>query len=778
MNLNYSYRELAEVWDVEIPQATGQIHSVSIDTRSLTEGNGVLFFCLKGKRNGIDFVREAYEKGCCTFVVAGTDSIPALEGAVFFVVPDVLRALQKLAVFHRRQFDLPVIGITGSAGKTIVKEWLYHFLRETYKIVRSPKSYNSQIGVALSVLEIAQQHTLGIFEAGISTVGEMKSLEEMIQPTYGVFTALGQAHDDGFESRDQKFREKSRLFLNCSGVVSTDYHFSGEHLKNSNRNEVIVEESGNKTFLQVENYGTFYSGLSGRLELDNLIITLLTLREMNFPSDQVQEKLNSLPEIVMRMETVAGKNGNILINDSYNMDMDGLEYALVRQKEIAGDSKRVVVLGFGEVFRGDINAVRELVGRYSPDVLMLCSKQNREGLLSLEEAEQLLASITEATILFKGSHKSGLAPMINRLSLKHHQTYLEINRSALRNNLGYFKGLIRNGARLMVMVKASSYGSGSREMADFLENEGVDYLGVAFADEGVELRKAGVELPIMVMNTHPAAFDDIIRYRLEPAVFSVKQLDEFTRTLILHEKSSYPVHIKLETGMNRLGFVEEELEEMITYCKSQPEIRMKSVYSHLAESDNPDRSFTQKQIERFVRNANRIQSALNYKVERHICNTSGIVNYPEAHFDMVRLGIGLFGVGKSTELQPAISLKTHISKINRLQPGETLGYNREHVATKEQEVAVLPIGYADGIHRIFGNGKASVWLQGNLAPIIGNVCMDMCFVDVTGMKAAINDEVELFGTHHSINNWATWAGTIPYEILTSLSTRVKRVWLD
>jgi alanine racemase len=780
VKLNYTIQEIARVVGAEPKtSSTAVISAVSIDSRALIDGEKTLFFCLKGKRNGTDFIQSAIAKGCKNFVVpANYKNSREFADVTFLFVQDTLKALQDVAAYHRKQFDYPVIGITGSAGKTIVKEWLYHFLRERYQVVRSPKSFNSQIGTALSVLEMTPRHNLAIIEAGISKSGEMEDLARMIQPNYGVFTTLGHAHDEGFENRQEKFNEKSILFRNCEWVVSRSYSF--DHTLNlAWENRLITYEIGHSSArIDVRNYGSFEVNFINEASIENLCHVLAVLKELDFPVEIVQQKLSILPDVVMRMEILQGKNNNVLINDAYNMDMDGLMYALVQQREMAGAIDRVVVLGFGEWFNGSIIDIREQVRRFDPTKIILCSKTEREGCISFEEAYDVLQKTSHSVILFKGSFKAGLTPMINNLALKHHQTFLEINKSALRNNLTFFRKLISPKTKLMVMVKASSYGSGSKAMSEFLEQEGVDYLGVAFADEGIELRKANVSLPILVMNSHPAAFDDIIRHNLEPAIFSMSQLDEFTRTLILHEQTNYPIHIKLETGMNRLGFSEYELDELLAYIKSQPELRVKSVYSHLAESDNPDKTFTELQIRRFENYANKIQQVLNHKIDRHICNTSGIVNYPEAHFDMVRLGIGLFGIGNSPELQTVIQLKTHISKINTLLPGQSIGYNREHVAQKEERIAVLPIGYADGIRRVFGNHKARVLVNGQYAPIVGNVCMDMCFIDVTHINAAINDEVEFFGDNQSINQWAKWAETIPYEILTSISTRVNRVWVD
>jgi Alr-MurF fusion protein len=779
MNLHYSYTELASVFGTHCQGVSeGVITRVSIDTRSIVFGDETLFFALKGKRNGADFINEAYKKGCRAFVLDSDTHLNELKDACYFIVKNPLIALQGLASYHRKRFQIPVLGITGSAGKTITKEWLYHFLRDKYTVIRSPKSYNSQIGVALSVLELKENHTFALFEAGISQPNEMHALREMIQPTFGLFTGIGSAHSDGFADDYEKRKEKEILFSTCEWVVSKEILDNSIPLVNWDSIQVETDKETSLTHIKISDYGSFTFKGGASFQLNNIVNVLLVLKQLDYPACEIQYKLNTLPEVIMRMEMVTGKNENTLINDAYNMDMDGLENALAYQQQLAGSKKRIVVLGFGDRFDIDLEEVKDLVKRFKIETLYLCGSNSTEKFRSYKEVEEDLLGIQNSVILFKGTYQSGIAPLIHNLSRNNNQTFLEINKQSLRHNLTFFKSILQPNTKLMVMVKASSYGSGSKEMAAFLAGEGVDYLGVAFADEGIDLRKTGITLPILVMNAHSSSFDDVIRYELEPAIFSIDQLDSFTRALIFHNKTNYPIHIKVETGMNRLGFVETEMDQLIAYIKAQPEVRIQSVYSHLAESENSDQSFTTQQIHRFTRYANQLENELNYKIDRHICNTSGIVNYPEAHFELVRLGIGLFGIGTRPELKNVLQFKTHISKINQLKIGESLGYNREHVAAKEEQIAVLPVGYADGLRRIFGNQNAHVYINGNYAPIVGNICMDMCFIDVTGLNCFVNQEVELFGNNHSIQKWAKWADTIPYEMLTAISTRVKRIWIE
>ena len=778
MKLNYAIAELVKLLNAELIGScrNSTFNQVYIDTRVMIDGSCSLFVCLESKRKGTEFITQAYDLGCRTFLVPRTFTPnPAHAEACFICVENVLRALQSIAFAHRKCFDFPVIGITGSFGKTIVKEWLFHCLQNQFCVVRSPKSYNSQIGVALSVLQITEEHNLAIFEAGISQKNEMQALENMIQPNIGIFTGIGNAHNVGFENNEEKLLEKAHLFANCKAVISADFDFNGA--ENIHWNDIIVNVQVNKSDFIVADYGSFEAPFTAKHKVENMRAVLAMLKYLDFPASKVQQCIDSLPQLVMRMELVQGKNSNLLINDAYAME--GLEEALAYLNELSVDEPRIVFLGLTDAHYLRQEWFSQILNKANLDSVIVVSEHGQiPKTISLEAAAAKIQSFTNSVVLIKGQHGSGIAKLIAPMMQRSHPTMLEISQQALRNNLTCFKKQIQSETKLMVMVKAAAYGIGAREMAAFLEREGVDYLGVAFPDEGVNLRKSGVKLPIMVMNSHQSSFLDVVENQLEPAIFSLEQLDDFTSELVRLEIQNYPIHIKIETGMNRLGFRLEDLDPLCAYLSSQPEVRVQSVYSHLAESGNAERSFTNKQLDLFQQAYNKLQRSLPYNIARHICNTDGIINYPEAHLDMVRLGIGLLGYADLPELEHAVSLSTKISKVNLLKKGESLGYDRSFVAEKDMEIAVLPIGYADGFRRLFGNNRGFVFIDNHKCSVLGNVCMDMCFVDVSGLNAKAGDSVELIGLNVSIYDWAAWSATIPYENITSMSQRLNRIWVD
>jgi alanine racemase len=777
VKFNYSIADVASMVDGEIYGAREPriLKSIHFDTRLFDQGRDALFLCLNAKRKGSSFIPEAYRKGCHVFLVARESDLPQYSDVTYILVDDVLTALQSMASKHRAQFSYPVVGITGSFGKTIIKEWLNHFLKDRFQVIRSPKSYNSQIGVALSVLQMTHEHDLALFEAGISKPGEMAFLQAMMQPTLGVFTGLGTAHDDGFTSAESKLEEKAILFKNCKEVISE--HFFFEQCSNHHWNTMQLTINAQSAKISVADYGVFDVPFTEKHKLHNLCAVLETLKSLGFPAEYIPEKIQSLPQVAMRMEVIQGKNNNVFVNDSYALD--SMPEALAFLDLMAGNKSKLMLVGLNNPDEKTLQRLDSLKQEYTDLRIILVAKVAKaHQTVDFAEADLILQKTENTAILLKGQHGSGISGLISSHILRSHPTVLEISRQALRNNLTQFKRCIRQETKLMVMVKAAAYGVGAHEMASFLELEGIDYLGVAFPDEGVNLRKAGVQLPIMVMNTHEASFYDVIKYNLEPAIFSLQQLDAFTAELIRLGKSKYPVHLKIETGMNRLGFREEDLPELVNFLNGQPEIVIQSVYSHLAESGSANQRFTRLQLSRFDNAVTLLQSALSKDFIKHICNTDGIINYPEAHFDMVRLGIGLLGYAKLPGLEHAIALKTKISKINAIQCGESLGYDRSFIANKAMRVAVLPIGYADGFRRIFGNHKGAVYIENQRCPVLGNVCMDMTFVDVSELISPENAEVELLGINITVHDWAHWAQTIPYEVITSLSTRLNRIWVE
>jgi len=778
MKLNYSLEQIANIVNAELlsMHKASLVQQVQIDTRLMVSGEATLFVCLDAKRRGVEFIQEAHNKGCCAFMIP-KDYQPVLtnEKISYLRVENVLLALQVLAKYHRNRFDYPVVGITGSFGKTMVKEWLHHFLRKTNKVVRSPKSFNSQIGATLSVLQMTDDHNLAIFEAGISKPDEMHRLSTIIQPTIGVFTGIGTAHDNGFESRTQKLEEKAVLFHDSPVVISENQNF--QNSRNSNWSDMQFRQMTYGTHIMVPDFGSFFAKFLQKHKIGNLCAVLQLLKELDYPTNLIQEGIDSLPEVAMRMELIDGKNGNLLINDAYVFD--GFAEAVAYLNDAAQGKEKWIFVGLTAPLTladEEKNIFKDFDSQAR--FVLVSNKGIVENTVSFEQAASMLHKIENSAILFKGNYGSGIAKLAVLLTKRTHPTVVEINRQALRNNITLFRKRLNPSTKLMVMVKASAYGVGAYDMARFLEREGIDCLGVAFPDEGVNLRSLGVKLPIMVMNTHESAFYDVIENNLEPAIFSVEQLDRFTAELVRLGINKYPVHIKLETGMNRLGFRPEDINALCDFLSSQPEIQVKSVYSHLAESGNANRGFTQQQLQLFNSGAAKLSKTLNYSFEKHICNTDGIINYPEAHYDLVRLGIGLLGYASLPGLEHAMEIKTKISKVNQIKIGESLGYDRSFVADQPKEIAVLPIGYADGFKRLFGNGKGQVFIQGKPCQVLGNICMDMCFVDVTGLQAKQGDLVELIGQNVTVYDWAAWALTMPYEVITSLSPRLNRLWVD
>jgi alanine racemase len=666
MKLNYSIRQVASFCEGQIIGSLKDVvlNVIHYDTRLFEDGERSLFLCLTAKRKGSDFINEAYHKGCRVFLVPEDAERPNLHEITFIVVKDVLQGLQLLATKHRQRFSYPVIAITGSFGKTIVKEWLNHFLKEKYNVVRSPKSFNSQLGVALSVLQMQEDHEIAIFEAGISQPNEMERLEQIIRPTLGIFTGLGSAHDNGFLNRQQKLEEKSKLFKGCPNVVSESYSFSPA--TNRNWNNMLKIKDGNSVKIHVPNWGVFEAPFSESHKIQNLCAVLETLKTLDFPPEFIAKKITSLPQVAMRMEVIQGKNNNIFVNDSYAMD--GLAEALSFLLELSSNKSKLVFIGMNLIDEFHAKQLCRIREEY-PDLQMffVSEEKSRIETINFSAAEDLIKNAKNTAVLLKGQHGSGIAKLIVPHIARSHPTILEISRQALRNNLTQFKKCLEPKTKLMVMVKASAYGVGADEMAAFLSREGIDYLGVAFPDEGVNLRKSGVLLPIMVMNSHDDSFNDLIHYQLEPSIFSLEQLDAFTTELIRLGIPKYGIHLKIETGMNRLGFREEDLPDLINFLSSQPEIEVKSVYSHLAESGNSDKTYTRLQLNRFEKCVEQIQTVIPGKFLKHICNTDGIINFPEAHFDMVRLGIGLFGYAQLAGLEHAVSIRSKISKINQIK---------------------------------------------------------------------------------------------------------------
>ncbi len=767
MKLELQYTTFCEVLHGEslLGEHAAIIDRISFDSRRFVDGANTAFFAIKGEfRDGHDFIETAYEKGVRIFVISEKVDVSLYPHAKFIQVKNTLTALQELAAYHRSRFTYPVVAITGSAGKTTVKEWIYHLLSPELRIIRSPKSYNSQLGVALSLLELHSDCDLALIEAGISKAGEMERLEKMIRPSYGVFTSFGRAHEENFSTIETHFEEKIKLFSSCKLTFISE--------------SIRMEDSAQKAI-----HGESLSAIGYKKELallpwtdpvsaTNALTALAFAKAFSSNYPAVVERIPSLPSLAMRMELFDGINGNTIINDTYNLDLDALTHSLDYQLRIAGERKRAVIVGLDDdnAFRKE--EVIEAIKAYAPDYFVVLKKD-----------EVLHDSFENTVILIKGTRQADMQRLAKQYRLKNHKTFVEIDLSVVRENIMQYKSLLRPETKILAMVKAQSYGSGVEKMAAFLEQQGINALGVAYADEGVELRKQGITLPIMVMNAEEDGFDDCIQYCLEPAIYSFRQLDLFIRALIDQGCSDHPIHVKIDTGMKRLGFELNEVERLCQVLNAQPEVHVRSVYSHLADSDNRrDKRFTEHQIKHFHQATQIIARHLNYHFDRHILNSEGVANFPEAQFEMVRLGIGMYGITGNTtfakKLQPAIRWYSAISQIKHILKGESVGYSRSFIATEPMTIAVVPVGYADGYRRSLGNGKGGVYIHESFCPTVGRVCMDMIMVDVTKLHAKEGDKVEIIGKRQSIGKFAAAMDTIPYEVMTSISKRVHRVYLD
>jgi alanine racemase len=739
--------------------------NIAYDTRNIVNGENTLFFALTGEfRDGHSFIQNAYEKGVRCFVISKKIDTEHFKDAAFYTVKDTLFALQELAAHHRKKFNYPLFAITGSAGKTTVKEWIYHLISPELTVIRSPKSFNSQLGVALSLLELTENCDVALIEVGISKVGEMERLLQIVQPTHGVFTSFGRAHEESFVSSEQHLNEKLQLF---SSVKKTFYP-STIALSSNQQKQINGIQLSTSSFQKELKLLPF----NDQASINNALLALGVAHYLLGEEARFDDKLISLPRLAMRLESFEGNNGNTIINDTYNLDLDALIHSLEYQLRLAGNRKRVVVIGLDKENSSKKSQIEEIVAPFKPDQLLF-----------VDPPALLEEQFTDAVVLIKGSRKADMQRYARSFRLKNHTTYVEVNLSAVRHNLAVLKSGLLPSTKMLAMVKAQSYGSGLEKMGAYLENQGIDYLGVAYADEGVELRKHGIQLPILVMNTEEDGFEDCILNNLEPAIFTLKQLDNFIKELILHGKTHYPIHLKLDTGMKRLGFEMTDIPKVCDMLQAQPEVYVKSVYSHLADSDNRrDKRFTEHQIAHFKNAVTYIENRLNYYFLSHLLNSEGISNYPDAQFDMVRVGIGMYGLSTNPvikrKLVPVVSWYSAISQIKTIKKGESVGYSRTFIAKEEMKIAIIPVGYADGFRRSLSNGKGSVYINGKASATVGRVCMDMIMVDVSKLKANEGDLVEIIGPHQTIEKFAEANDTIPYEVLTSISKRVHRVYSE
>lgn len=811
--------KIAEITGAKILsfQADALLHHLLLDSRKLISPADSVFFAIKGIRHdGHAFLPTLYQKGVRHFIVEEHAKVlPAsYKDASIWEVPDAITALQKIVAYHRNTFTLPVIGITGSNGKTIVKEWLSQLLNKDFRIVKSPKSYNSQIGVPISVWEINEHHTLGIFEAGISLPNEMARLESVIRPTIGIFTNIGPAHEEGFKNREEKIREKLKLFTHTEIVFYRkdylDIHkaisllpvktftWSDQETADLQILQIEKDKHGSKLSLLFSGETfSLYLPFSDEASVENIVHCISVLLYLKFTESDIQERLNMLHPIAMRLELKEGINGSYIIDDTYNNDLSGLTMAINFLDQQKQRAKKTIILS--DVLESGIEEEKlygQIAGilqekNVSRIIGIGKNIQKHQKLFSglsasfYETTEEFLSkfqinSFSNEIILIKGARVFAFEKIVRLLQQKMHGTVLEINLDALAHNLNFYRSQLKPGTKIMVMVKAFAYGSGSFEVANLLQFHRADYLAVAYADEGVALRENGITLPIMVMNPTYQTFDKIIHHQLEPEIYSFKILEEFLQYLG-ENKTTSAIHLKLDTGMHRLGFEEKDLDLLLEKITGNSAVRIASIFTHLAAADEAvHNSFTKSQLEKFNRMTDRLEKSIGYKVIRHAVNSAGILRFPEAHMDMVRLGVGLYGVEanglRQGELQTVGTLKTIISQIKKVNAGESIGYSRKGMAEKPTTIATIAIGYADGYDRGFSNGKGKVLINGTLCPIIGNVCMDMCMVDITGVEAEEGDEVIVFGKNPSILELSRTIGTIPYELLTGVGERVKRVF--
>jgi alanine racemase len=806
------------------------IEHLVYDSRSITYPAASLFFALHTQRqDGHQYITEAYQRGVRCFMVSQIVKSELFTDAAIVMVPDTLKALQELAIYHRSRFSIPVIGITGSNGKTVVKEWLYQLLQQDYNIVRSPRSYNSQIGVPLSVWQLNKDHTLAIFEAGISHTNEMQVLAEMIQPAIGILTNIGEAHSENFKSLEEKAAEKLTLFTTANLLVypgDDDVAAKAVVLKNK-QNGILDERDANNFFtwgksadadlqltaihingnrtrvIAVYNDKSIHFNIPFIDEgsIHNTITCCAVLLYLGYSVDTINERLLYLHAVDMRLQLKHGINNCLIVNDSYSADLTSLHIALHFMAQQGMPKRTVILSDFVETGRTEEvlyqtiasalqqhavskviaigNIITQHLQLYLPATIELYAYATTEEFID----QFKVASFQNEAILIKGARRFQFERIVNLFETKVHQTRLEINLNAIAHNLKQYQSLLPPATKVMVMVKAFAYGSGSSEIASVLQFNKVDYLGVAYADEGIALRKGGITIPVMVMNADESSFSSITEHNLQPVIYSFDILQTFEQYSKELGLQNYPVHLEIETGMNRLGFPVKEVARLGSYLKDTQTLHIESVFSHLAASEDPAQdAYTQQQAMLFQEAVFLLQQSIAYPFLKHIANSAAIVRHPYLQGDMVRLGIGIYGIEIATEkldLQPVATLRATIAQLKELVPGESVSYNRRGIVKEPSLIATVRIGYADGYSRRLGNGIGKMWVNGHMVPVIGTVCMDMTMIDVTGVtNVRVGDEVVIFGKELPVQQVAAWAETIPYEIMTGISHRVKRVYFQ
>ena len=795
-----------------------EITELAIDSRKVIRAEHTLFFAIETEKNdGHLYVRSLYQAGVRNFVITKVmnDFAQCLE-ANFLFVEDSLEALQQLAQNYRQQFHYPVIGITGSNGKTIVKEWLSMILSEKYRVVKSPDSYNSRIGVPLSVWNMSADHDIAVFEAGISRPNEMRTLADIIDPTIGILTNIGAAHAQFFPNNNRKIIEKLKLFQHVEVLI---YHNDNEELNmilqlpeyegirkvswgNAHSTYPVQMHAAPTEGTMITINGFDYTvPFIDSASLENATHVIVTLLVVGFKPEEINSQLHRLTHISMRLEILQGANHSVIINDTYSLDINSLSAALNfmdTQTQLA--KKTLVISDFeqvGNLTEADFQHLNQELHHHHITKLVAVGSSfaHHRDMFDLDEVlcypntEMLLEHISDLRIsyeivLIKGAQNFHFEQVVKALQHKTHLTIMQVNLPALAYNLNYHRNRLRPDTKMVAMVKASSYGLGDVELVNTLVDQGVDYLAVAYTDEGVRLRKRRINTPIIVLGAEAHSFEVMVNHQLEPEIFNFFYLQQLEEVLARHpEISQFNIHIKVDTGMHRLGFDLQDLPRLIEVVKRNPKLHIASVFSHLAAAEDPaEDAFTRRQIALFGRMTDVLCSAFDYKILRHILNSAGIIRFPEAQFDMVRLGIQLYGCSEipemTTQLHNVVTLKTVITQIKNIPAGESIGYNRSWHLQRDTQVAIIPIGYADGYPRELSNGYGKVIVQGQKVPIIGKICMDMCMLDITGLRLHEGDEVIVYGEGNTVSEMAEAAKLISYELLTRISQRVPRVYVQ
>ena len=812
--MNYTTKQIAEITGSQII-GDGSLHvkNIAYDSRTLFSVSDSAFLAINTTKNsGEKYIQSAIEKGID--IIISEHHHPQYDNITWIIVDNSMKFLQKIAKFHLEEFNLKTIGITGSNGKTIVKEWLYQSLFHDYATVKSPKSFNSQLGLPLSLLEINKKHQLGIFEVGISKPNEMSILTDIFSPQIGILTHIGSAHSSNFHSEEELIAEKIYLFKNSEIIIyngdnelvvnKINAGYSSKKLisfgfKKENNVSIINDWKDKSQEVLIKHFNEEFSVpvyQRDEATISNVLCVISVLKEFGFDHARIVEKLNVLKSIEMRLESVNGVRNNLIINDSFNLDLDSLKIAFQNIKEYNKPQKALILTDFVEGKNADqlYQEVAALTNEQKFNSVFLIGNEITKFERVFEAATFTFNNTTELIdnvainqienhlILLKGARKFEIEKVKSYLELQKHDTVLEVNLNSILHNINVHRALLKPETKMMAMVKAYSYGLGGYEIAEFLQHHHIDYLGVAYADEGVDLRKSGITTPIMVMNPEQHSYNIIIDYNLEPEIYSFRVLELFNEKL--NQKGiqqRYPLHIKLETGMHRLGFKKHELGDLIKKLNSM-NVKVQSIFSHLSSSDDDqEKEYTLEQIHIFNENSLKLMAGLNNQPIRHILNTSGIVNFSAYQFDMVRIGIGMVGVSANVEikkqLKSAVTFKTVISQISAVKEGESVGYNRKFKATQNTNIATIPVGYADGIPRLVGNNVGFVGIRKNLFPIVGNVCMDMMMIDLGDFLAKEGEEVIIFNSNPSLEDFAAYCKTISYEVLTSISRRVKRIYI-